>query len=97
MMTSSNGNIFRITGHLYSLMNSPHKGQWDGALMISLIFAWINGWINNGEAGDLRRRHDHYDVTVMYNGTALYALDHKKNHYNCMNFLIFVIWHHVHW
>ena len=33
-------------------MNSPHKGQWRGALMLSLICAWINGWVNNGEAGD---------------------------------------------
>ena len=26
---------------------------------------WINGWVNNGEAGDLRRHRTHYDVTVM--------------------------------
>ena len=43
----------------------PHKGQWRGALMFSLICAWINGWGNNGEAGDLRRYHTHYDVIVM--------------------------------
>ena len=47
-------------------VNSPHKGQWRGALMF-LIRARINGWINNGEAGDLRRRHVHYDVIVMLN------------------------------
>ena len=35
--------------------NSPHKGQWCGALMFSLICVWINGWVNNREAGDLRR------------------------------------------
>ena len=28
-------------------MNSPHKGQWHGALMFSLIYAWINGWVTN--------------------------------------------------
>ena len=28
-------------------------------------FLWINGWVNNREAGDLRRNHDDYDVTVM--------------------------------
>ena len=39
-----------------------HKG---GALMFSLICAWINGWVNNREAGDLKRHHAHYDVTVM--------------------------------
>ena len=30
-------------------VNSPHKGQWCGALMFSLICAWTNGWINNRE------------------------------------------------
>ena len=45
--------------------NSSHKGQWRGALMFSLICARINGWINNGEAGDLRRYRVHYDVIVM--------------------------------
>ena len=29
------------------------------------ICAWINGWVSNGEAGDLRRHRAHYDVTVM--------------------------------
>ena len=46
-------------------MNSPYKGQWRGALMFSLISAWINGWVNNREAGDLRRHRSHYDVIVM--------------------------------
>ena len=68
MMTSSNRNIFRVTGHLCgdhrSPVNSPHKGQWRGALMFSLICAWINGWVNNGEAGDLRRHRAQYGVTV---------------------------------
>ena len=45
--------------------NSPHKGQWLGALMFSLICAWINGWVNNREAGDLRRYRGHYDFNVM--------------------------------
>ena len=44
---------------------SPHKGQWRGALMFSLICVWIYGWVNNGEAGDLWRYRAHYDVTVM--------------------------------
>ena len=46
-------------------VNSPHKGQWRGVLMFSLICVWINGWVNNREAGDLRRYRAHYDVTVM--------------------------------
>ena len=44
----------------------PHKGQWCGALMFSLICACINGWVNNREAGDLRRHCQHYDVTMMF-------------------------------
>ena len=48
-----------------SPVNSPHKCQWRGALMFSLIWAWINGWVNNRDAGDLRRHRDNYDVTLM--------------------------------
>ena len=46
-------------------VNSPHKSQWRGALMFSFIYAWINDWVNNREAGDLRRQRGHYDVIVM--------------------------------
>ena len=46
-------------------VNSPHKGRWRGALMFSLICAWINDRVNNREAGDLRRHRGHYDVIVM--------------------------------
>ena len=46
-------------------VNSPHKGQWRGALMFSLICARINDWVNSREAGDLRRHRGHYDVNVM--------------------------------
>ena len=48
-----------------SPVNSPQKGQWRGPLMFSLICAWIDGWVNNGEAGDLRRYRAYYDVIVM--------------------------------
>ena len=54
MMTSSNVNIFGVTG------------QWRGALMFSLICAWLNGWVNNGEVGDLRHHRAHYGVTVVF-------------------------------
>ena len=49
-----------------SPVNSPHKGQWHGALMFSLICALIHVWANNREAGDLRRHRAHYDVTVIF-------------------------------
>ena len=51
--------------HHRSPVNSSHKGQRRGALMFSLICAWINGWVNNREARDLRRQLAHYDVIVM--------------------------------
>ena len=46
-------------------VNSLPKGQWRGVLMFSLICVWINGSVNNREAGDLRRYRAHYDVTVV--------------------------------
>ena len=54
-----------VRGVHRSPVNSLHKGQWRGALMFSLICAWLNSWINNGEAGDLRRNRAHYDITIM--------------------------------
>ena len=53
-----------VRGIHWSPVNSPHKGQWRGALMFSLICVWVNGWVNNREAGDLRRYCAHYDVTL---------------------------------
>ena len=54
-----------VRGNHRSQVNSPHKGQWRGALMFSLISAWINDWVNNRDASDLRRHRAHYDVTIM--------------------------------
>ena len=50
-----------VRGIHRSPVNSPHKGQWRGALIFSLIYARINGWVNNGKAGDLRRYWAYYD------------------------------------
>ena len=60
-LTSSNGNIFCVIGYLCGGFTGrgwiPRtKGQWRGALMFSLICAWINCLLNNLEAGDLRRK-----------------------------------------
>ena len=53
-----------VRGIHRSPVNSPHKGQWHRALMFSLICVWINGWVNNREAGDLGCYRAHYDVTI---------------------------------
>ena len=54
-----------VRGIHRSPVNSTHKGQWRKALMFSLICVWINGWVSNRKAGDLRRYRTHYDVIVM--------------------------------
>ena len=55
-----------VRGIHRSPMNSPHKSQWRGALMFTLICARINVWVNNRKAGDLRRNRVHYDIIVMF-------------------------------
>ena len=69
MMTSSNGNTFRVTGPLCGKFTGHRwiahkKDQWRRALMFSLICTWITDWVNNRKAGDLRHHMAHYDVTV---------------------------------
>ena len=69
-MTSSNENIFRVTGHLCGQLTGhrwiPHTKASDAELWCFLWSgSWINGWVSNGEAGDLRRHCAHYDVIVM--------------------------------
>ena len=54
-----------VRGIHRSPVNPPHKGQWRGVVMFSLICARMNGWVNNREAGDMRGYRAHYDVTVM--------------------------------
>ena len=55
-----------VRGIHRSPVNSPHKDQWRGALVFFFfICVWINGWVNNREAGDLRRYRAHYDVAIM--------------------------------
>ena len=63
MMTSSKGNLFRVTGPLCEY--SQHTGQWRGALMFPFICVWINGGGNSREVGDLRPHHGHYGANVM--------------------------------
>ena len=53
-----------------------HKGQWRGALMFSLMCVWINGWINNGKAGDLRRYRAHY---VRHLNEKINTVTHNKH------------------
>ena len=51
--------------------NSPVTGEFPTQRPVARSFAvlficsWINGWVNNGEAGDLRRHRAHYDGIIM--------------------------------
>ena len=70
-----------VRGIHRSPVNSPHKGQWRGALMFSLICVWINGWVNNHKAGDLIRYRAHYDVIVMSTGKQFVIIQTVWNAY----------------
>ena len=71
-----------VRGIHRSPVNSPHKGQWRGALMFSLICARINGWVNNGETGDLRRHRAHYDVIVTWKGERYPVCPYQRRNMN---------------
>ena len=67
-----------VRGIHQSPLNSPHKGQWRGALMFFLICTWINGWVNNPESGDLKRHRTplwHHCDGLSYSGIAMKSMD----------------------
>ena len=68
-------------------MNFPHKGQWRGAFF-SLIYAWINDWVNN--LGDFRRHCANNDVTVMPTSMKMYEKsdDESNEALMCWNILL---------
>ena len=66
------------------------------------IYAWINGWVNNREADDLRRHRAHYDVTVMewwwlehftrpfgYSSSLYVYFECQKHNSQCSNWWIY--------
>ena len=67
MVTSSNGNIFSASLVLCA-GNSPVTDEFSSQRSVTrsfdVFFDLWNGWVNNCEAGDLRRHRAHYDVTV---------------------------------
>ena len=68
-------------------VNSPHKGQWCGAVMCSFICAWINGWVNDREPGDFRRHRAHYGVTLVIYTEAwtCYSIVYRQRKYIILN------------
>ena len=60
--------------------NSPVTGEfpWQWSVKWSWCFLWsahwINDWVDNREAGDLRRHQAHYDIIVMWHSGGLLLL-----------------------
>ena len=82
MMTSSNGNIFRVTGPLRVEFTDhrwiPFTKASDAELWCFFSCAWINSWVNNREAGNLSRHRTHYDIIVTRRAL---SIDYKLNVY----------------
>ena len=76
-----------VRGIHRSPLNSPHKGQLRGALTFSLICAWINGWANTREAGDLRRHRAHYDFSVMKKKSGKYKVASTLSQTHCIKMI----------
>ena len=90
------------TGNSPVTAEFPAKTPEARSFVISLI-AWINGWVINRDAGDLRRHCAHYDVIVklilvtiasqaILGGNSVYTLrniiaDINKMHYNIFDSL----------
>ena len=62
--------------------------------MFSLMYTWVIGWVNDGEAGDLRRHRTHYDVTVIKGAPGglfeEFVTRRISHHYAIYQLLIFV-------
>ena len=61
--------VIKIFDFDFDFGNSPITDELTTQRQVTRSFdvfcAWINSWINNRDAGDLRRHHVHYDVTIM--------------------------------
>ena len=76
--------------------NSPVTGEFPAQRPVTWSFnvffdlRLINGWGNNGEAGDLRCHHTHYDLIVMYCRSPLWRRHEVPNltFHICMNLYI---------
>ena len=69
IMMSSNGNIVSVTDPFWG--NSPDNGEFPSQRPVTRSFVGLllnkrlSSWVNNREAGDLRRHYAHYDVTAI--------------------------------
>ena len=62
-------------------------------MMFSFISTWIKGWVNNRQAGDLRRHSAHYDFTVM-NNTFVVMQVRITAVYEQVKYMCYLCYHH---
>ena len=78
MMTSSNGNIFRVTGPLCGnlLLTGEFPAQRPVTRSFDVFFdlRLIQQLVNNGDVGDLRRHRAHYYVILMIRQAFSYVI-----------------------
>ena len=100
METSSALLALFVRGIHWSPVNSPHKAQWRGALMISLVCTWINGGVNNRDTGDFRCHGAHYDVIKLFNYRRISTYRGKCFHLmtsSCKCWTARLSWQHYVW
>ena len=75
--------IFRVTDHLCEEYTGHRWIPLTKASNAELwCFLWTNGWVNNRDAGDLRRHRAHYDVTLMVSQG---QFRHSRHSHICLN------------
>ena len=104
MLTSSNGNIFRVTGPLCREFTShrwipPHKGKWRGAMVLSLICAWNKrlskqswGWWFETPSGSLWRHCNDYLQRI---GMSACVVMHVMFSNHCLMSRYFIYFHRI--
>ena len=87
-METFSGLLALFSGNLPVTGEFPSQRPVTQSVMFSLICTWINGWVNNRDAGDFRRHRTHYDVTVMLNNivwsTKAYTNHWLWEEYTCL-------------
>ena len=86
VMTSSNGNIFRVTGHLCGEFTGhrwipPTKASDADIWCFSVICGWINGWVQNRESG--RKCQDYVYIKWEYWSTMWFEMPSRQLWRHC--------------
>ena len=94
-----------VQGIHRSPVNTIAKGQWREILMLALICARLNGWINNHQSADLKRHRGHHDVTIMHwerEWLQYFPMEHKywfiikKRQHSLWYYNYLLLYHSIH-